>query len=113
MIQANHLMIQANRNVKLFGSFSLVLLTLFLIAGLFCLGIGLKISFIMELTEELTGATGFGTDVDSVTQSDLSVDLIVLSETTTIPSPEELDVGIAGNSSLHILNFTHLGGAKA
>ena len=67
----------------------------------------------MELTGELTGATGLETDVDPVTQSDFSVDLIVSLETTTISSPQEFDVGIAGNSSLHIFDFTPLGGAKA
>ena len=106
-------MTQANRNLKLFGSFFLVLLTLFFIAGLFCLGIGLKVPFIMELTGELTGATGLETYVDPVTQPDFSVDLIVSSETTTISSPEEFVVGIAGNSSLHIFDLTLLGRAMA
>ena len=79
----------------------------------FCLGVGLKIPIFMELTGEFSGATGFETDVDPVTHSDISVNLIVSSETTTISSPEEFDVGIAGNRSLHIFNFTSLGGAKA
>ena len=67
----------------------------------------------MQLTKGFSGATGLETYVDSVTQSDLSLDLIVLSETTTIPSPKDFNVDVAENGTLHILNFTPLGGHKA
>ena len=67
----------------------------------------------MQLIEGFSEATGLGTDADPVTQSDLSLDLIVLSETTTIPSPKDFNVDVAENGTLHILNFTPLGGDKA
>ena len=67
----------------------------------------------MELTGELTGATGLETDVDCVTQPDFSVGLAVVSETTNISPPEWFDVGIAENSSLLIFDIPPLGRAKA
>ena len=39
--------------------------------------------------------------------------MAVLSETTTIPSPEDFNVGVTENGTLLILNFTPLGGEKA
>ena len=70
---------QANQNLKVFGIFSLVILTLFLIIGLLCLGISLKLPYLVELTEKLEeflGTTGAGTGV-AVT-------------TTPIPTPDKL-----------------------
>ena len=75
--------------------------------------VGLQVPFIMQLIEEFSEATGLGTDEDPVTQSDLSLDLVVLSETTTIPPPEDFNVGVAENGTLLVFNFTPLGGEKA
>ena len=106
---------QANCNLKFFGIFSLVILTLFLIVELLCLGISLKLPYLVELTEKLEeflGATGIETGVESATQPDLSVGLAVVPETTTISTPDGLDAGTYEDSSFHILDFTPLRGAK-
>ena len=71
-------------------------MTSFLLAGLFCLLVGIQV----QLIEEFSEATGLGTDADPVTQSDLSLDLAVLSETTTIPPPEDFNFGVAENGTL-------------
>ena len=113
LIQANHQMVQANRNIRCYGILSLVLMTLFLLAGLFCLLISPQLPFFMQLTKGSSEATGTGTDVDPVIQPNLSLGMVVLSETTTIPSPEDFNVGVAENGTLLILNFTPLGGEKA
>ena len=115
MIQSNHLIHQANCYLKFFGIFSLVLLTLFLIVGLLCLGISLKLPYLVELTEKLEeflGATGMETGVEPVTQPDLSVGLAVAPETTTLSTPEGLDAGSEEDSSFLIFDFTPFGGAK-
>ena len=92
---------QANCNLKFFTIFALVILTLFLISGLLCLGISLKLPYLKELTEKLEeflGTTGAGTGV-AVT-------------TTPIPTPDEFDAGTDEDSSFHILDLTPLRGAK-
>ena len=106
---------QANRNLKFFIIFSSVILTLFLISGLLCLGISLKLPYLEELTEKLEeflGAAGIGTDAESATQPDLSVGLAVVPETTTLSTPEGLDAGSEEDSSFLIFDFTPFGGAK-
>ena len=80
----------------------MVLLTLFLISGLLCLGISLKLPYLKELTEKLEeflGTAGKGT---GVTQTIIP-----------IPIPDDSDAGSEEDSSFyHILDFTPLRGAR-
>ena len=101
LVKSNHQMQQANQNFKFFTIFSLVLLTLFLISGLFCLGVSLKLPYLEELTEKLEeflGTAGKGTGVASTT--------------IPIPIPDDSDAGSEEDSSFHILDFTPLCGAR-
>ena len=49
---------QTNRNIVLFGSFFLVLMTAFLSAGIICLMVGLKVPILMQFIEEISWAIG-------------------------------------------------------
>ena len=101
MVQSNNQWQQANRNFKFYIIFYLVLLTLFLISGLFCLGVSLKLPYLAELTEKLEeflGTAGKGTGVTATT--------------IPIPIPDNSNAGSEEDSSFHILDFTPLRGAK-
>ena len=101
MVQSNNQWQQANQNFKFYIIFSLVLLTLFLISGLLCLGVSLKLPYLKELTEKLEeflGTTGAGTGVASTT--------------IPIPIPDDFDAGTDEDSSFHILDFTPPRGDK-
>ena len=95
LVQSNRQMQKANRNLKFFTIFALVILTLFLISGLLCLEISLKLPYLEELTEKLEeflGTAGKGTGVTSTT--------------IPIPIPDDSDAGSEEDSSFHILDFT-------
>ena len=80
----------------------MVLLTLFLITGLFCLGVSLKLPYLAELTEKLEeflGTAGKGTGVTPTV--------------IPIPIPDDSDARSEEDSSYHyILDFTPLGSAR-
>ena len=102
MVQSNNQWQQANRNFKFYIIFSTVLLTLFLITGLFCLGVSLKLPYLAELTEKLEEFLGTAGKGIGVTPTIIP-----------IPIPDDSDAGSEEDSSFHhILDFTPLRGAR-
>ena len=101
LIQSNNKWQLANRHFKFFMVFSLVLMAFFMITGLLCLGISLKLpplAGLAEKLEEFLEVAGKGTDMT----------------TPVIPIliPDDFIAGSGENSSYHILDFTPNQGAR-
>ena len=101
--------IRTNRNFKIFGSLFLVLMTTFILAGLSCLMVGLKVPFFMQFLEEVSWAFGLGNEEDLDTQPKLSLNLVVPSETSTCPLPEVINVDTAEDGNSLIWDLTPWG----
>ena len=101
LIQSNNKWQLANRHFKFFMVFSLVLMVFFMITGLLCLGISLKLpplAGLAEKLEEFLEVAGKGTDMTT--------------PVIPIPIPDDFLAGSGENSSHHILDFTPLRGAR-
>ena len=101
LIQSNNKWQLANRHFKFFMVFSLVLMAFFMITGLLCLGISLKLpplAGLAEKLEEFLEVAGKGTGVTT--------------PVIPIPIPDDFVAGSGENSSHHILDFTPLRGAR-
>ena len=101
LIQSNNKWQLANQHFKFFMVFSLVLMAFFMITGLLCLGISLKLpslAGLAEKLEEFLEAAGKGTGVTT--------------PVIPIPIPDNFVAGSGENSSHHILDFTPLRGAR-
>ena len=102
LVQSNNKWQQANRHFKFYMVFSLILMTFFMITGLLCLGISLKLpplAGLAEKLEEFLEAARKGTGVTPTA--------------IPIPIPDDSVTGSEENSSYnHILDFTPLWGAR-
>ena len=101
LIQSNNKWQLANQHFKFFMVFSLVLMAFFMITGLLCLGISLKLpplAGLAEKLEEFLEAAGKGTGVTT--------------PVIPIPIPDDFVAGSGENSSHNILDFTLLWGAR-
>ena len=100
LIQSNNKWQLANQHFKFFMVFSLVIMAFFMITGLLCLGISLKLpplAGLVEKLEEFLEEAGKGTDM-----------------TTVIPVliPDDFIAGSGENMSRRILDFTPNRGAR-
>ena len=101
LIQSNDKLQQANRHFTFYMVFSLVLMTFFMITGLLCLGISLKLpplAGLAEKLEEFLEAAGKETGVTT--------------SVIPIPIPGDFIAGSGENMSHHILDFTPNRGAR-
>ena len=101
LIQSNNKWQLANRHFKFFMVFSLVLMAFFMITGLLCLGISLKLpplAGLAEKLEEFLEVAGKGTDVTT--------------PVIPIPIPDDFVAGSGENSSHHILDFKPTSGCQ-
>ena len=101
LIQSNNKWQLANQHFKFFMVFSLVLMAFFMITGLLCLGISLKLpplAGLAEKLEEFLEVAGKGTDMTT--------------PVIPIPIPDDFVAGSGENSSHHILDFTPSRGAR-
>ena len=110
--QYNSLNIKITRidhNMKLFGILFLVLLTTFLCVGIVCLMVGLKIPFLMQFIEE--HFSGIGSENEEVldVQPDLSLNLVVPTETSSSSPPEVTSVDIIEDGNMQIWDLTPWG----
>ena len=101
LIQSNNKWQLANRNFNFYMVFSLILMVFFMITGLLCLGISLKLpplAGLAEKLEEFLEVAGKGTDMT----------------TPVIPIliPDNFIAGSGENISHHILDFTPNQGAR-
>ena len=101
LIQSNNKWQLANRNFNLYMVFSLILMVFFMITGLLCLGISLKLpplAGLAEKLEEFLEVAGKGNDMT----------------TPVIPIliPDDFIAGSGENISHHILDFTPNRGAR-